>query len=673
MKQLSKFSFGVLPPVARFVIVFAAGSLYILVNSLWGALAIFTAGLVLYLLGEKKNWKLAVSAPISGGMMLFYNSILSPTNMGGYHFLFLTVNQAGIDRGLVTGLRLTGIMLISFAWLASTSIPEMYEGIAWLKPGREWALGILRGLQIMQREFVILTQSLIMRGLKWDSIAANIRNLVPLSMAIMPRVIENAQKATFASLSHKTSRAEGNGGVIAQDLHVRYSPDSEDVLKGINLEINPGEFTYLAGKGAAGKTTLLRALGGVIPWIMGEFKGSVRSSGMVTHETALERLCGTVRYTAPDPFASIHGLTVKQEISFLARSEAEARRALEVMKIENLWNQETTKLSGGQQVRLVLAGVLASKAKVLLLDAPMQELDPQGRADFTEALSILQKERRTTVLVADPFWQELRPHCQKVLVIEGGYLKEVLSPGAFFTPVNLEACNLNEVPLKPLSVTAGNIVSRLEGVEVTLDGNHILRGIDFSVSEGELVTIVGPNGSGKTTAMLTLAEALKPSKGKVANRGRVGYIFQNAALQLLAMTVSEELAFGPKVLKWEGLKTDEFVKQSVSWTGLSPDACPLDLHPAEQRLLAIAACNTEVSTLIFDEPTIGLDSQGVTKVVELIDTLRSRGKAVVVITHDEHLARHADRVVTIEKGRISKEIRRSDLEGGDADGTHPGA
>jgi putative ABC transport system ATP-binding protein len=132
------------------------------------------------------------------------------------------------------------------------------------------------------------------------------------------------------------------------------------------------------------------------------------------------------------------------------------------------------------------------------------------------------------------------------------------------------------------------------------------------------------------------------------------------------MTVSEELAFGPKVLKWDGLKTETFVKQSVSWTGLSPDACPLDLHPAEQRLLAIAACNTDVSTLIFDEPTIGLDSQGVTKVVELIDTLRSRGKAVVVITHDEHLAHHADRVVTIEKGRISKEIRRSSLEGGDA-------
>lgn len=666
MNNKRKFHFGVLSPVVRFFIVFASSTLYILVNDALGALALFLAGLMLFLLGEKKNWKLAVSAPISGGMMLLYNTIFSPKEAGGLSFLFLTLNQVGIERGLVTGLRLTGIMFISFAWLAATPIPEMYEGIAWLKPAREWTLGILRGVQILQREFVVLTQSLIMRGLRWDSIVANVKNLVPLSMAIMPRVIENAQKATFASQSHKKTSAEGKGRVTAENLHVRYSPQSEDVLRGITLSIEPEEFVYIAGKNASGKTTLLRALGGVIPWIMGEFKGKVVSSGMTTHETPLARLCGTVRYVAPDPFASIHGLTVGQEMGFLARNEAEAKKTLSVMGIGDLWDRETTKLSGGQQVRLVLAGILASDAKVLLLDAPMQELDPQGRVDFNEALSTLREERSTTLVVADPFWRELAPFCQRVLVLDDGRVSEWLTPGEFFSPENLRRCHLDEVHFKTTNVVPGNVISKMERVEVTLEGNPILRGVDFAIREGELVTIVGPNGSGKTTAMLTLAGAIKPSKGKVENQGRVGYVFQNAALQMLAMSVEEELAFGPKVLKWPTYRTDLFVKAGVSWTGLGAYECPLDLHPASQRLLAIAACNTGVSTLVLDEPTIGLDSQGVAKVVELIDTLRVSGKAIVVITHDELLAQHADRVITIKGGKVSKEIRGFVPSGGGA-------
>lgn len=664
MNNKRKFHFGVLPPVVRLLTVFTASTLFILVNDTLGALALFLAGLMLFLLGEKKNWKLAMSAPISGGMMFLYNSIFSPTDAGGFHILFLTINQTGIERGLVTGLRLTGIMFISFAWLAATPIPEMYEGIAWLKPAREWTLGILRGVQILQREFVILTQSLIIRGLRWDSITANVKNLVPLSMAIMPRVIENAQKATFASQSHKKAPVEGRGEITAENLHVRYSPQSEDVLKGISLSIEPEEFVYVAGKNASGKTTLLRALGGVIPWIMGEFKGKVVSSGMLTHETRLARLCGAVRYIAPDPFASIHGLTVGQEIGFLARDEGDAKKALSVMEIGDLWDRETTKLSGGQQVRLVLAGVLTSKAKVLLLDAPMQELDPQGRKDFIEALAILREKRPTTILVADPFWQELASYCQNVLVLDNGRINGWHKPGEFFTPENLKRCHLDEVHFKTINVAPGNIVSKMEGVEVTLEGNLILKGVDFAIREGELVTIVGPNGSGKTTAMLTLAGAIKPSKGKVENQGRVGYVFQNAALQMLAMTVEEELAFGPKILKWEPIKVESFVRNGLTWTGLKGNSCPLDLHPADQRFLAIATCNTEVATLIFDEPTIGLDSQSVTKVVELIDTLRVSGKAIVVITHDELLARHADRVITIKGGKVSNEIRSPIPSGG---------
>jgi energy-coupling factor transporter ATP-binding protein EcfA2/energy-coupling factor transporter transmembrane protein EcfT len=647
------FGLGLLPPPIRLAVVFSISVLFIFVNSVVLAAALFFLGILLFLANEDRNWKLAATAPFSGLMMFLYNAILSPAEYGGLHWLFFTVNQAGIERGLVTGLRLIGVMLTSFAWLLSTPIPEMYQGIAWLKPAEEWALGLLRGIQILKGEFVALTQSLIIRGLKWDSIAANVRNLVPLATMIIPRIIENSQKATLAGQSHKPAEATGTGNIVAQRVWARYSAQLPDVLREVDLSVEPGEFVYVAGKSGAGKTTLLRVLGGVISWIMGEFRGTVVVSDMVTHETSLAYLCGAVRFVAPDPFASIHGLTVGQEISFLARGETGAHEALGTMGIADLWDRETTKLSGGQQVRLVLAGALACSANVLLLDSPMQELDPAGRVAFIEALGILRQRKPCTVVVADPFWAELRDYTDRVIVLDEGQLVADLAPGEFFDDQQwLSRCNLAPYASDFVSPQPGEVVARMDDVHVTLGGNHILRGIDFSVRAGELVVVMGPNGSGKTTAMLTLAGAIAPAQGSVHRPGPAGFVFQNPRLQTAAMTVREELAFGPKILGWSEDEVGAFVDAGLEWTGLDPLACPLDLHPAEVRLLATAASNVRVSTLVLDEPTIGLDTEGINKMMGLVQSNLQEGKAVVIITHDQQIARLASRLVVIDDGLV---------------------
>ncbi len=656
---MKRLSLAALPPVWRLALVFGVGVFFIFINNLAGAALLMAFGLILFLANDYRNWALALSAPFSGVMLIVYNTILSPVEAGGWHWAVFTVNPVGFTRGLVVGMRLMGTMLIGFAWLSATPIPEMYEGLAWLKPARAWVLGLLRGIQIMRREFVALTQSLIMRGLKWDSPAANIRNLVPLSQAIIPRIIDNSQKGAFASQSHQRAQAlEGSGGVVVEDAHVRYAPKLPDVLEGINLKIEPGEFVYLAGKSAAGKTSLLRVMGGVISWIMGEFRGRILVDGRLTHETPLATLCRTVRYVAPDPFASIHGLTVGQEIMFLASDERQARESLDVMGIAHLWERETTKLSGGQQVRLVLAGALVSGAQTFLLDSPMQELDPDGRAAFLDALGILRSQRGCGIVIADPFWRELENHIGRVLVLENRRLTAEVPPTEFFNGGGqwLDRCNLRQTHLERLSVTPGDVTARLEGVHVTLEGNPILHGVDFAIRQGELTAIMGPNGSGKTTAMLTLAGAIRPTKGRVKTNGHVGYIFQNAALQTLAMTTEEELSFGPRILRWPTDETKRFVQEGLAWTNLAPDDCPLDLHPADLRMLAIAACNTRVSTLILDEPTVGLDTAGIAKINDLIRTLRTQGKAVVVIADDREMGAQAERSVTIQDGRVHEEL-----------------
>lgn len=655
--KLPAFSLARLSPTVRLAVVFIFSMFYVFVNNLIGAGLILSAGVLVFFSSCGKN-KAAAAAAIFPGVMLFiYNLILSPQQAGGFHFLFFTMNQAGLERGLVTGMRLIGAMLISFAWLVVTSIPQMYAGLAWITPARPWVLELLRGVQIVKREFIALTQSLIIRGLKWDSPLANIKNLMPLAMAIIPRVADNAQKTTFALQSHQPPVPQENQDSVIEvdNATVRYSPRLPDVLHNVSTRVHPGEFIYLAGADMAGKTTLLRLMGGVVPRIMGEYKGSVHVGGKDTQDIQLSELCRTARYVAPEPFSSIYGLTVGQEISFLTRNEKEARQQLAFMGIEHLWDRETTKLSGGQQVRLVLAGALASRARYLLLDSPMQELDPDGRRDFMQALDALHARGEVGVVAADPFWRQLAPYTKRVLVLENGQLINDLAPTEFFQDSWLERLHLITHLESPVLPTPGDTIARMQSIHVTLEGTPILHGIDLDVRAGELLAIMGPNGSGKTTAMLTLARAIKPIQGTVTSQGRIAYVFQDAKLQVVADTVRSELALGANILKWPPERTAAFVENGLAWTGIDPEFSPLDIHPSQARMLAIAASNTETSILILDEPTVGLDARGIKKLMDMVTALLSQGKSVIIITHDENVANLAHRILVIRDGKVVEE------------------
>lgn len=645
----------VLPPRPRLALVFFISVFFIFINDLTGSVLLLVFGLLLFLSGEKRDWKLVSTAVFSGVMMIVYNVIFSPSEEGSWHFLFLTVGSSGLQRGLVTGLRLMGVMFVSFAWLAVTSLPEIYESLSWIKFADFWTLGILRGIQILSREFVALTQSLIIRGLKWNSLLANVKNLVPLATAIIPRVIVNSQEATSAFLSHQRVEGSGEGSLVLDKVTVRYSPRLPEVLRNVSLEVEPNSFVYLAGRNGAGKRTLLRAASGIIPWVMGEIKGKVMFSGLSTTKTGLACLSGEGRFIGRDPFSSIYGLTVKQELFLVSKDAERIRSASGAMGIAHLWPRETTKLSGGEQIRLVLAGALASSARILLLDCPLQELDPTGRQAFLESLATLRKQRGLTIVATDPFWEEFSPLTDRVIVLDEGKIKASLNLYEFNQGSWRKDCGLLRSSDELLSLPVGSTIAFLRDVSVCLGGTPILNGISLEIREGEILSIVGMNGSGKTTAMLTLAGAIKPAKGRVVAKGRVGYVFQNPSLQTFLPTVTEELSFGPKILFWDEGRRQKFVEWGLKWSGLDPEASPLDLHPAQARMLAIAVLNTGVSLMIFDEPTVGLDSFGINKIVRLIDELRRSGIGVIVVTHDLLLVRMANRVLTFKEGRIIEE------------------
>ena len=660
---------AVLTPVFRLIIVISTSLFFILIKDIYSAAALFLIGGILFILNTKHHWRLAAAVPFTGIMLIVANTLFSPeistSETWGTSWWIFTINGAGLRWGLITGLRMMGMMLISFAWLFCTSLPEIYESLAWIKFARPWTQGLLRGIQILKREFMSLTHSLLIRGLKWDSLRNNIRNLVPLITAILPRIVENSQMSALASQSHIKpdpgkiqDQLVREGEIQIENLTVRYDAKSVDILDQVSLSIQPGEFVYVAGRSKAGKTTLLRAIAGVIPWIMGEMKGEVRISGLVTSEHYLSRLNGAIRYISPDPFSSIYGLTVSQEILSLSSSEEEARRALTTMGIEGLWDRETTTLSGGEQVRLVLAGALTSKAKILLFDSPMQELDPDGRQTFLDALKILRESREITVIISDFFWKQLTPYISRVLVLENKKIAADLPAEEFFSKdENIDRNNLGSELPALVPVESGEIVAELDDIHVSLGGNHILKGLSLRVHKGELIVIMGPNGAGKTTAMLALCKAVTHQSGRVHFAGSIGYAFQHASLQMTSMTVEEELLFGPKLRNWDSDKCREKLDSGLRRTRLKGDDCPFDLHSVDLRMLSIESCELDSTVFILDEPTIGLDSDDTIRIFNRINELRSTGCSVIIITHDENIASQADRALFIDGGRVAKEFR----------------
>jgi len=134
----------------------------------------------------------------------------------------------------------------------------------------------------------------------------------------------------------------------------------------------------------------------------------------------------------------------------------------------------------------------------------------------------------------------------------------------------------------------------------------------------------------------------------------VSYVFQHPHLQTVSPTIKQELELEPKILKWEKERIDEFVDDTLNWLGIEPEKCPLDIHPADKRLLMIGA-SSHGSLLILDEPTIDLDTKDIEKVLKFVYKLRLRGVAVVLITHDHDLIQMADRVVFVDDGRVVRE------------------
>ncbi|MCG2769419.1 MAG: ATP-binding cassette domain-containing protein [Chloroflexota bacterium] len=196
-----------------------------------------------------------------------------------------------------------------------------------------------------------------------------------------------------------------------------------------------------------------------------------------------------------------------------------------------------------------------------------------------------------------------------------------------------------------------------------------LRDANLTITEGEVVGVIGQNGSGKTTLVKHFNGLLKPSRGQVLVNGmdvgshgtaelsrNVGYVFQNPNHQLFANSVTKEISFGPRNLGLEEREVEEQVEQAIDFFDLEDirDSHPYRLSFPVRKLVTMAAIYAmQPKIFVLDEPTTGQDHIGVRLVHKLIQKLRETGATVIIVSHDMILQAEAtDRLVVLWQAEI---------------------
>jgi energy-coupling factor transport system ATP-binding protein len=424
---------------------------------------------------------------------------------------------------------------------------------------------------------------------------------------------------------------------VVENLRFAYATEQRPVLDGISLTIEDGEHVALFGPSGGGKSTLLRALAGLVPHFHGGvFAGRVVVAGVDTREARPADLAGTVASVFQDPEDQVVLTRVANEVAFglenLGAEPSEiwpsVEAALALVGVEHLSGRITSELSAGELQRVCLASALALRPRLLLLDEPTSHLDPDGAEAFFDVVERLP----CAVLVSEQRPARPLARAERVLFVDGGRL---VLDAARDEAVAWLADN------RPLYLPhEADVVCALRDVRFSYGERTVLDGESLEVRRGEIVALAGPNGVGKTTLAKIAAGLLEPSAGDVAH-ARAAYLTQDPGRHLVTERVLDEVALGAG---------HERARAALERVGLGhfADRHPRDLSSGERERLALAAVLvSEPELLVLDEPTRGVDPERKSELARLLRA-EAPGRGTLIVTHDLPWANEvADRTVTM--------------------------
>ena len=512
--------------------------------------------------------------------------------------------------------------------------------------------------------------------------------------------------------------------VKVSNLTYYYPEEKEPVLRDIDLEIEPGEFVLLVGPSGCGKSTLGLCLNGIIPNVLGgAIKGRVLIDGVDTRKSTVYELGTKIGIVFQDPDSQLCNLSVEDEVAFgpanlmMDRQEVMSRidKSLKDVGESEIKSKLIFEISGGQKQRVAIASILAMEPKVVLFDEPTANLDPLGAVQIFALMKALNREKGITIIVIEHNVDSVMSHADRLVLMEDGAIKFNGPPrklmqergrfiidtlGLRIPQVSELALGMKDkgIELSPFPLTVEEAVEgfdrhkgRLEFLPqvrdsaeaeprkamvhtdrlsfVYPDGTHAVKDVSLTITEGDVVGIVGKNGSGKTTLTSLLVGLHKPSSGQATVcgldigrattreiSGEVGYVFQYPEHQFVETSVSKEVAFSLKAQKLPAKEVGEKVDRVLRLLGLEKltEKHPYRLSMGQKRRLSVAAMLIlSTDMMILDEPTTGQDRRNIENIMEIMLEAKGRGTTIVLITHDMNLVfKYCNRIMVMNEGEL---------------------
>lgn len=514
-------------------------------------------------------------------------------------------------------------------------------------------------------------------------------------------------------------------------LKFSYPNQLKKALNNINFSIDEGDFVLICGESGCGKSTLLRHLKPELS-PHGQVSGDIYYYSQKINDYTSKQIASEIGYVLQNPDSQIVTDKVWHELAFGLENmgldtQSIRLRVAEMASffgIQGWFRKNVNDLSGGQKQLLNLASIMAMQPKILILDEPTSQLDPIAAKDFIDTLVRINKELSTTIIMTEHNLEDIYSVCDKVIVMEDGKVicndtnykvvdilsgdknhkmfKSLPTPSKIYNQLNeyLEGANkspltvkdcrqwlndsMDEVTITKLDDTETEINISKKDREIAIELKDVyfqynkiseptIRDLSFKVYKGEIYSILGGNGTGKSTTLSLVARQRKPQRGKIfinniemkkynnksLYENNLALLPQNPQSLFVFETVREDLE---EVLILKN-KDREYIDKEVKRVSKLLDIehllehHPYDLSGGElQRAGMAKVMLLNPKIILLDEPTKGLDAYCKEEIGKMLMKLRDMGVTIVVVSHDiEFSARYSDRCAMFFDGSIVSE------------------
>ncbi len=473
--------------------------------------------------------------------------------------------------------------------------------------------------------------------------------------------------------------------IICKNLSFSYPLSDSNTLESINFSIKKGEFVVLCGKSGCGKTTLLRHLKKELT-PAGKRSGEVIFNGTEISTLGDRDAASKIGFVMQNPESQIVTDKVWHELAFGLENLGEDTASIRLKTAEmatyfgmqDMFDQKISELSGGKKQMLNLASVMVMNPEIIIFDEPTSQLDPIAAGNFLSAVSKINRELGITVVMTEHRLEEVFGCADRVIVMDSGRitidcppdeLSEKISGTDEFVklamPASIRIHSQLSKGKSPLTVNSGAKwlsslfegkkpgITRIEPKEFEIksnaieiknvffryekNGTDIIKNLSLDVPEGSIFAVMGGNAAGKSTLLKILSGALKPVSGKIKIFGEN---IKKSGASVVAMPQSVEALFTRKTVREELAEMKATAEKTEEVIRLTRIAGLLDRHPYDvsggemQRVALAKLLLKDPGILLLDEPTKGMDAEFKTVFAEILYKLKSKGKTVVMVSHD---------------------------------------